>query len=167
MIQLLNLLLTLSPLITYAIFILALRRGYLVAHRPSIVPRRADGSPRVAIITGATSGVGLALACELAALGVRVVIGYRSRARGERALERVKVSDRGSFAQAWTPMPHQIDDRAPPSPESPSFAAMRSDLPGSEVLSPNFCSSTSPTWTPFAQLCGTCKIDSTAWTGSF
>ena len=45
---------------------------------------------KVCVITGATSGIGLATAEEIAARGARVVLVGRDRARGEAALERIR-----------------------------------------------------------------------------
>jgi NAD(P)-dependent dehydrogenase (short-subunit alcohol dehydrogenase family) len=48
-----------------------------------------DQTGRTALVTGATSGLGLAAAAALAAAGARVLVGARDRERGKRALERV------------------------------------------------------------------------------
>ena len=49
---------------------------------------RMDG--RVAIVTGGTSGIGLAIAKALADAGARVVVAGRSKERGEEALEALR-----------------------------------------------------------------------------
>jgi NAD(P)-dependent dehydrogenase (short-subunit alcohol dehydrogenase family) len=45
--------------------------------------------PRVCLVTGATTGIGLATAVGLARAGAHVIIGARTRERGEAARERV------------------------------------------------------------------------------
>jgi NAD(P)-dependent dehydrogenase (short-subunit alcohol dehydrogenase family) len=49
-----------------------------------------DLSHRVAIVTGANSGIGFETARALAAKGARVVLGCRSRAKGPRAVARIR-----------------------------------------------------------------------------
>jgi NAD(P)-dependent dehydrogenase (short-subunit alcohol dehydrogenase family) len=49
-----------------------------------------DQSGRFAIVTGANSGLGFHVAQELARAGARVVLGVRSRERGEEALGRIR-----------------------------------------------------------------------------
>ena len=48
-----------------------------------------DQSGRVAVVTGANSGIGFHAALELARAGARVVVGARSRERGEQAVARM------------------------------------------------------------------------------
>jgi NAD(P)-dependent dehydrogenase (short-subunit alcohol dehydrogenase family) len=55
---------------------------------------------RVALVTGGTSGIGLATACALAARGADVVVCGRDEARGRAALEQVGGSGRSSFVAA-------------------------------------------------------------------
>ena len=55
---------------------------------------------RVALVTGGTSGIGLATACALAARGADVVLCGRDEARGRAALEQVSGSGRASFVAA-------------------------------------------------------------------
>jgi NAD(P)-dependent dehydrogenase (short-subunit alcohol dehydrogenase family) len=55
-----------------------------------------DQSGRVALVTGATSGLGLRTATVLAANGARVLLGYRDRERAEVALARVAVTASGA-----------------------------------------------------------------------
>jgi NAD(P)-dependent dehydrogenase (short-subunit alcohol dehydrogenase family) len=49
-----------------------------------------DQSGRVAIVTGANSGIGLETARELARKGARVVLACRSQEKGQRALENIR-----------------------------------------------------------------------------
>jgi NAD(P)-dependent dehydrogenase (short-subunit alcohol dehydrogenase family) len=51
---------------------------------------------KVCVITGATSGIGLVAAVELAAKGARLVLVGRDRARGEAALARIKARTPGA-----------------------------------------------------------------------
>lgn len=53
------------------------------------------GATRLALVTGANQGVGFQLSKELAAAGVRVLVGSRDLARGEAAAARI-----GANAQA-------------------------------------------------------------------
>ena len=45
---------------------------------------------KVCVITGATSGIGLVAAEQLAAMGARLVLVGRDKARGEAAIARIK-----------------------------------------------------------------------------
>lgn len=56
---------------------------------PRPVPSGADLSGKTILVTGATSGLGLATAQGLAAMGARVIVGARSKERGEQAVARV------------------------------------------------------------------------------
>ena len=61
-------------------------RMYREQHRPSLPPyEQHDMRGRAVVLTGGTSGIGLAAASNLAALGARVVLGSRDPARGEAA----------------------------------------------------------------------------------
>ena len=58
-----------------------------------------DQSGRVAVVTGATSGLGLVTAVELARRGAHVVLTARDTARGEAALDRVRAAAPGASAE--------------------------------------------------------------------
>ncbi|MGH2621038.1 MAG: SDR family NAD(P)-dependent oxidoreductase, partial [Anaerolineales bacterium] len=45
---------------------------------------------KVALVTGATSGIGFHTALGLARLGARVTLGARSEARGQQAVDRIR-----------------------------------------------------------------------------
>ncbi|MGH9311363.1 MAG: SDR family NAD(P)-dependent oxidoreductase, partial [Vicinamibacterales bacterium] len=59
-----------------------------------------DPKGRVAAITGASSGIGLAIAEQLAAEGAAVVLGARRADRLEQAIERIRRT--GARAEAVT-----------------------------------------------------------------
>jgi retinol dehydrogenase-12 len=59
-----------------------------------MTPAQADQDSRTFIVTGATGGIGLVTARELAARGATVYISARSAAKGERAIEQLGGSDR-------------------------------------------------------------------------
>ena len=61
------------------------------------VDRRGD-FPRVALITGATAGMGLEIARQLAAEGLRVVIGARDVERGLRVAEELRAGGADAFS---------------------------------------------------------------------
>lgn len=73
-----------------------------------------DMTGRTVIVTGASSGIGLSTACELARAGARVVLAVRNVAKGEEAarragghtevrqLELTDLSSIRAFAQAWS-----------------------------------------------------------------
>ena len=52
---------------------------------------------QVAVITGGTRGIGFGIARELAAAGVRVVLGGRSEAKGKGALDELDAGDHARF----------------------------------------------------------------------
>ena len=52
-------------------------------------PLSADMNGRVAVVTGAAGGIGKEIAAGLARMGATVIIGARSRGRGEAAREEV------------------------------------------------------------------------------
>jgi NAD(P)-dependent dehydrogenase (short-subunit alcohol dehydrogenase family) len=52
----------------------------------------ADLTGKIALVTGATGGLGLRVATVLASQGARVLVGYRNEARGRAALEQIAVS---------------------------------------------------------------------------
>ncbi|EDL89810.1 dehydrogenase/reductase (SDR family) X chromosome (predicted), isoform CRA_c [Rattus norvegicus] len=60
-----------------------LRGGF----RPPELPLQAD---RVAIVTGATRGVGLSTACQLARLGMRVIVAGNDEHRGHEVVARIQ-----------------------------------------------------------------------------
>src|SRR5208282_2922514 len=51
---------------------------------------------KLAVVTGSTAGIGLAIAAGLAAEGARVVINGRTQARVEAALEKLRQQNRGA-----------------------------------------------------------------------
>jgi NAD(P)-dependent dehydrogenase (short-subunit alcohol dehydrogenase family) len=55
-----------------------------------------DQSGRLAVVTGANSGLGLATARELARAGARVVVACRDTTRGEAALEEIRAATPGA-----------------------------------------------------------------------
>ena len=55
-------------------------------------PHRSPGGRRVALVTGATSGIGAATALELAWRGIRVVVLGRCAERGEAVVERIRAT---------------------------------------------------------------------------
>jgi dehydrogenase/reductase SDR family member 12 len=74
-----------------------------ISVRSRLLPEFGDGSPpaatgRVAVVTGATSGIGLATASELARRGWSVYFLARSRDRAERALARIGPARGGGVA---------------------------------------------------------------------
>ncbi|MBG0827148.1 SDR family NAD(P)-dependent oxidoreductase [Planomonospora sp. ID67723] len=62
-----------------------------------------DLSGRNAVVTGASEGVGLHTALELARRGARVVLGSRDRGKGEAAAARIRAETGGESAE-WLPL---------------------------------------------------------------
>ncbi|MER7049592.1 oxidoreductase [Streptomyces jumonjinensis] len=62
-------------------------------------PRLPDQTGRVAVVTGANSGIGYVTARELARSGARVVMACRSPERGRAALERLRAEVPGAAAE--------------------------------------------------------------------
>jgi NAD(P)-dependent dehydrogenase (short-subunit alcohol dehydrogenase family) len=58
-----------------------------------------DQRGRVAVVTGANSGLGFSTAYELARAGAEVVLGCRDTDRGEHAAERVRSLPGGGHAE--------------------------------------------------------------------
>jgi NAD(P)-dependent dehydrogenase (short-subunit alcohol dehydrogenase family) len=58
-----------------------------------------DQTDRVAVVTGANSGLGLVTARELARAGARVVLGCRNAAKGESALREIEASAPGATVE--------------------------------------------------------------------
>jgi NAD(P)-dependent dehydrogenase (short-subunit alcohol dehydrogenase family) len=58
-----------------------------------------DQTGRVAIVTGANSGLGLVAARELARAGATVIVACRNTAKGERALETIRAAAPGARAE--------------------------------------------------------------------
>src|SRR5690242_21575657 len=98
-------------------------------------PLEVDLSGRVAVVTGANSGMGKETARELARLGTHVILGCRSRQRGEAARQEIVDS---TGANAVTVM--QIDLSSPDSVRA--FAtAFRERFPQLDVLVHNAAAS--------------------------
>jgi NAD(P)-dependent dehydrogenase (short-subunit alcohol dehydrogenase family) len=58
-----------------------------------------DQTDRVAVVTGANSGLGLVTARELARAGARVVLACRNTAKGDLALREIEAAVPGAAAQ--------------------------------------------------------------------
>jgi NAD(P)-dependent dehydrogenase (short-subunit alcohol dehydrogenase family) len=67
---------------------------------PPPLPAPPDAADWTALVTGASSGIGLETACGLAAMGMRVLLVGRSPDRTRDALERVTRSSPGARAEA-------------------------------------------------------------------
>lgn len=59
-------------------------------HTPAPAPAQPDLRGRTAVVTGASDGVGVEIARGLAAAGAEVVLPVRDRAKGERAIARIR-----------------------------------------------------------------------------
>jgi NAD(P)-dependent dehydrogenase (short-subunit alcohol dehydrogenase family) len=71
----------------------------------SYQPFAADLSQRVALVTGANRGMGKETARELARMGATVVLGCRSRGRGEAAANEIqRTTGRDASVAAQTPL---------------------------------------------------------------
>lgn len=89
-----------------------------------------DQSGRVAVVTGANSGLGYVVARELARKGARVVLACRSEVRGARR-------PIGSWAKC------RVRSRSSPGSTSETWVPYGSSRTGS-VTSGSICSSTTP-----------------------
>jgi len=71
---------------------------YREKHRPELPPHTLrDLSGEVVVVTGATSGIGKAVAGKLAGLGATVVVGSRDQGRGEAARQGILASVGGTL----------------------------------------------------------------------
>jgi NAD(P)-dependent dehydrogenase (short-subunit alcohol dehydrogenase family) len=94
----------------------ALMRANLEALGAAARAARAGGAPPLtALVTGANSGIGLALCEQLAARGVRVALACRSPARGAAALARVRDAAAGTDGAALAHFVLELDVSDPAS----------------------------------------------------
>jgi len=70
--------------------------------REKVVAAKAHGHPVTALITGANSGIGFALARSLSSEGVRVLLGCRNLARGNDAVAKIKAAVPGADVRLLT-----------------------------------------------------------------
>jgi NAD(P)-dependent dehydrogenase (short-subunit alcohol dehydrogenase family) len=83
----------------------AMLQGYaanVALLREKVVTAKAQGHPVTALITGANSGIGFALARSLSSEGVRVLLGCRNLARGNDAVAKIKAAVRGADVRLLT-----------------------------------------------------------------
>jgi len=73
----------------YCSVVPAAKEKFMVREREVTVP---DQSGKLAVVTGANSGLGLGLATRLAAAGADVVMAIRNRAKGEAAVEQIRAT---------------------------------------------------------------------------